>query len=89
MAQFIEIDGLVINLREILNVIDSVSSFDKDSNQAIYCLYDVNLLPFSFEEFLDVLNDLKSLKERGVTYSIGDNKVLRYFKDRYLETLKH
>jgi hypothetical protein len=88
MAQFIEIDGSVFNLRVILEVIDQVTEMSRVSN-SIYFGDERDNPPFFFEEFLNVLNDLKSLKERGVTYSIGDNEVLRYFKDRYLETLKH
>jgi hypothetical protein len=88
MAQFIEIDNSVVNLKCLLEEIDKIKIMSKTGMVIDYGKSRVSV-HFSFEEFLDVLNDLKSLKERGVTYSIGDNKVLRYFKDRYLETLKH
>jgi hypothetical protein len=88
MAQFIEIDGSVVNLKYLLEEIDKIKIMSKTGMVIDYGKSKVSVR-FSFEEFLDVLNDLKSLKERGVTYSIGDNKVLRYLKDRYLKTLKH
>jgi hypothetical protein len=90
MAQFIEIDGSVINLKCLLKETDKIKVISEaEEEMIVYNESGKAIVSFSFEEFLDVLNDLKSLKERGVTYSIGDNKVLRYFKDRYLETLKH
>jgi hypothetical protein len=88
MAQFIEIDGSVVNLKYLLEEIDKIKIMSKTGMVIDYGKSKASVR-FSFEEFLDVLNDLKSLKERGVTYSIGDNKVLRYLKDRYLKTLKH
>jgi len=88
MLQIIKIQDVKFNIKEIISLCEEIKYLYETDNDELFIVFSFSQkqFPFSFEDFINILNDLEEIQQSKTTYVDGsDNKVLQKLKQIYID----